>query len=165
MTLLKSLSVTAVAGLLFLAAEGSALAGTAGTKIDVSLWDNGTSAEMKTDMGVGMAGDHMKANMGLKLSTDQAKAGDVTFDVTNSSKETVHEMVVIPFPADGKVPYSEKDAKFDEDAAGHLGEVSELEPGKTGSLTLSLKPGKYILSCNIPNHYANGMWAVITVSE
>ncbi len=69
-------------------------------------------------------------------ATDQAKAGDVTFDVTNSSKETVHEMVVIPFPADGKVPYSDKDAKFDEDAAGHLGEVSELEPGKTGSLRI-----------------------------
>ena len=163
MTILKSLCVTAVAGLLLFAAEGTALAGTVGAKIIVSLWDKGTDAEIKTDLGMGMAGDHAMANMGLTLSQDHAKAGNVTFVVTNSAKETIHEMVVIPYPESGKVPYSDKDAKFDEDAAGHLGEVSELEPGKAGSLSLDLKPGKYILSCNIPNHFANGMWAVFTV--
>ena len=165
MTILKSLCATVAAGLLLLAAEGTALAGTTGSKIAVTLWDKGTSAEMKMDLGLGMAGDHSMANMGIKVSQDEAKAGPVTFEVINSSKETVHEMVVIPYPENGKVPYSDKNAKFDEDAAGHLGEVSELEPGKSGSVTFDLKPGKYILSCNIANHFANGMWTVITVTQ
>jgi uncharacterized cupredoxin-like copper-binding protein len=70
----------------------------------------------------------------------------------------------MPIPAGGKgPPYSDKDARFDEDAAGALGEVEELDPGKSGDLTLSLKPGKYALACNVPNHYANGMWTVLTV--
>lgn len=160
MTIMKSLCLTALVGFLLLAGEGLAHAD---TKIKVTLWDKGASAEMKTDLGLGMGGDHATANMGIELSQDQANAGNVTFDVTNSSKETVHEMLVIPFPESGQVTYDEKNARFDEEAAGHLGEVAELEPGKTGSLTLDLKPGKYVLACNIANHYANGMWTVITV--
>jgi len=156
----KSVYLAAAAGAFLLL---SATLAVADSKVDVTLWDSGTSAEIKTDMGMGMPGDHSKASMGLKLSTDHAKAGNVTFQVTNSSKETVHEMVVIPYPADGKIPYSDKDAKFDEDAAGHMGEVSELDPGKSGSVTLDLKPGKYVLSCNVATHYANGMWTVFTV--
>lgn len=159
MNKLKSIGLAAVASSLLL--PGIAFA--ADQKVNVTLWDDGPAAEVKTDMGMGMAGDHSKATMGLKLSKDHAKAGHVVFLVKNSSKQTVHEMVVIPYPADGKVPYSDKDSKFDEDAAGHLGEVSELDPGKSGSVTLDLKPGKYILSCNVATHYANGMWAVFTV--
>jgi uncharacterized cupredoxin-like copper-binding protein len=160
MNLMKSLSLAAVAGVLLFSSNAFAAVD---SKIKVTLWDKGSSAEIKTDMGMGMTGDHTKSGMGIKVSKDHVKAGNVTFQVKNSSKETVHEMVVIPYPADGKVPYSDKDAKFDEDAAGHLGEVSELDPGKSGSVTLDLKPGKYILSCNIATHYANGMWTVITV--
>jgi uncharacterized cupredoxin-like copper-binding protein len=51
----------------------------------------------------------------------------------------------------------------DEDAAGHLGEVSELDPGASGTLTIDLKPGKYVLFCNLPAHFMNGMWTEITV--
>lgn len=53
--------------------------------------------------------------------------------------------------------------KIDEGAAGHRGEVSELDPGKGGSLTLSMKPGRYLLVCNISGHYKAGMWAEFTV--
>jgi len=42
--------------------------------------------------------------------------------------------------------------------------VSELAPGKSGVLRIALKPGKYILYCNAPGHYALGMWTEITVT-
>jgi uncharacterized cupredoxin-like copper-binding protein len=156
----------ALAAMMLLAAGTAAFAGQdAANTINVTLWDKGADAEMKTDMGVGMSGDHSMANMGLKLSQDHVKAGDITFKVSNSSKDAVHEMIVIPYPASGKLPYSDKDAKFDEDAAKSQGEVSELDPGKDGAVTLKLSPGKYILSCNVPNHFANGMWTVLTVTE
>lgn len=136
-----------------------------GATITVTMWDKGPSAEMATDQGIGMAHANMAdSTMGLKLSQKTAKAGEVTFKVTNTSKETVHEMLVVPAPADGKgFPYNAQEAKFDEDKAGSLGEVEELDPGKSGELTLSLKPGKYILSCNVANHFANGMWTTLTV--
>ena len=135
-----------------------------GTTVQVALWDKGATAPIAMDQGLGMASeDQADTNMGIKLSTEKVRAGEVTFEVTNSSQETIHEMLVSPAPADGKVPYDENEAKFNEDKAGSLGEVEETEPGKSGSLTLNLKPGKYILSCNIPNHFANGMWTTFTV--
>ena len=135
-----------------------------GTKVRVTLWDKGQEAPMAMDEGLGMTHAGMAdTNMGIKLSKKHVKAGEVTFEVTNASKETVHEMLVIPAPTDGKVPYDPNDAKFDEDKAGSLGEVEETEPGKSGTLTLTLKPGSYILSCNVANHFANGMWTRFTV--
>jgi uncharacterized cupredoxin-like copper-binding protein len=153
----------AAAGLLVLAMFGMPALAAKPTTINITLWDKGTGAEMAMDRGIGMPGDKSKATMGLKLSAKSAKAGEITFKVVNASKETVHEMVVFPYKDGEKVPFSDKDAKIDEDLAGHLGEVSELDPAKGGAVTLQLKPGKYILTCNIPGHYMNGMWAMFTV--
>ena len=61
-------------------------------------------------------------------------------------------------------PYNSSESRVDEDKmVGVLGEVSELEPGKTGALRLDLKPGKYLLFCNIPGHFTSGMWTIFTV--
>jgi uncharacterized cupredoxin-like copper-binding protein len=135
-----------------------------GSVVKVTLWDKGAAMPMVMDEGMGMANaKNADSNMGIKLNRKTAKAGEVTFKVTNSSKDLVHEMLVLAVPADGKLPYDEKAAKFDEDRTGPLGEVEELDPGKSGELTLNLKPGKYVLSCNVANHYANGMWTTLTV--
>jgi hypothetical protein len=48
-------------------------------------------------------------------------------------------------------------------AAGHLGEVSERNSGKSGSMTLNLKPGEYLLSFGISNHHINGPLAMLIV--
>lgn len=138
----------------------------AGTVVNVSLWDKGTTAEMPTDLGFPATGKDMsKVTMGIAVSTDTVKAGEVTFEVLNSSKETVHEVIVARLKnATTPLPYIAGDAKVDEDKAGvHLGEVSELDPGKTGALRLDLTPGTYLLYCDIPNHYMAGMWTLFTV--
>lgn len=136
-----------------------------GTQVHVDLWDKGSDMQMMTGLGYGMPGaDKSKATMGLKLSGDSAPAGEITFDVTNTSKDYVHEMIVSPLPPEGKqLPYVADENRVDEQAAGHLGEVEELDPGASGSLTILLKAGKYILYCNIPGHYTNGMWTEFTV--
>jgi len=162
----KPFARAALAALALVAVASSAQAA-AGTTVDVSLWDKGAMAEMATNHGIGkgmaMSSDMMGANMGIKLSTQTVPAGDVTFEVINASKDTVHEMVVFPYKEGQEFPYSESESKIDEDAAGHIGEVSELEPGQSGALRISLKPGKYALICNIAGHYLNGMWAILTV--
>ena len=109
-----------------------------------------------------MDGNMSKAVMGIAVDRRTAKAGEVTFKVTNVSKETVHEMIVSPVRDERtKLPYLTNENRVDEDAAGHLGEVSELDPGATGSLTLNLKPGLYILFCNVPGHFVSGMWTTV----
>jgi uncharacterized cupredoxin-like copper-binding protein len=137
------------------------------TVIKVSLWDTGAMSMNMLGKGplMGMAmGPMHKPPMRVAASTHTVPAGDVTFAVTNASKVMVHEMVVAPIKSEkSALPYDKAGQKVDEDAAGHLGEVAELEPGKKGSVTLNLKPGRYILFCNMPGHYVLGMWTLITV--
>ena len=118
-------------------------------------------------MGMGMMGADMSmAMMGVKVDQMTLAAGEVTFAVTNDSKDFVHEMVISPITdATKPLPYLTDGEKVDEDAAGHLGEVAELDPGAKGALTITLTPGTYILYCNIPGHYISGMWTTITVTE
>lgn len=139
-----------------------------GTVVKVSLWDKGpNSMDMlgKAMWGMGMKHeDASMATMGIDANPKEVKAGEITFEVTNDSGDVVHEMIVAPVKSTEKpLPYDKTTEKVKEEAAGHLGEVSELDSKKTGSLKLTLKPGKYILYCNIPGHYVLGMWTLFTV--
>ncbi len=157
------LSAGALAGLLAsLMLTANALAG--GTVV-VQLWDKGAEAEMAMNMGIGMGGDISNAAMGIRLDRGTMSQGDVTFEVTNVSTDTEHEMIVAPISGlSTPLPYDEGAARVDEDAARSLGEVEELQPGESGSVTIHLLPGIYILYCNIANHYAAGMWTVLAVT-
>lgn len=141
------------------------------TTVHVSLSDMGPDSVMmdgmhQFGMGKGMMTDMNMALMRIRLDIPTVAAGKVTFEVSNDSKVLIHEMVVSPITArDSALPYIADDNKIDEDAAGHLGEVAELDPGKSGALSVDLTPGLYILYCNIPGHYIGGMWTILTVTE
>ncbi len=168
---------------ILVAATAVALACVAGptfaraTVVKVTLWDKGAVSmnmlgkgapmgmAMGMDSGMPTAGKgHGMGPMGIQVSAATVPAGDVTFNVSNSSKQMVHEMVISPV-ADPKkpLPYNKAENKVDEDAAGHLGEVADLAAGKKGSLTINLKPGTYLLYCNVSGHYVLGMWTLLTV--
>jgi uncharacterized cupredoxin-like copper-binding protein len=142
----------------------------AGSVVHVSLWDKGnTSMSMMGEvkpMGMAMTGSDMSmTTMGITVDQAEVPAGEVTFQVTNDSPDMIHEMVLAPVAdVSTPLPYNSDGEKVDEDAAGHLAEVAELETGQSGALTLTLKPGIYILYCNIPGHYAMGMWTLLTVT-
>ena len=75
-------------------------------------------------------------------------------------------MIVAPVVDTAKpLPSNEHEGAVDEDAAGAIGEVPETDPGGSGKVTLHLKPGSCILFCNVPRHYAMGMWSLVTVTE
>ncbi|MBI1170363.1 hypothetical protein GC209_03085 [bacterium] len=139
--------------------------------VKVSLWDKGPDSATMTDAMLAMKGkmDMKMASMGMmgiKLDTSTVKAGKVTFDVTNDSKSIIHEMIVSPVTAgETELPYIVDENRVDEEKADHLGEVSELDPGKGGALTVTLEPGTYILYCNIPGHFVGGMWTELTVTK
>ena len=60
-------------------------------------------------------------------------------------------------------PYDSRKDEVIESKVKSLGEVSELKPGKSGHLSVNLKPGSYILYCNQGGHVHQGMWARLTV--
>jgi uncharacterized cupredoxin-like copper-binding protein len=105
---------------------------------------------------------------GMKMTAtpDSVIAGRVTIHATNQSQGLVHEVIVVrPRTNDAKLPYDDTTGRVIENKIKDLGEVSDLPPGKSGSLTVRLTPGKYLLICNQPNHNQAGMWTNLTVTR
>jgi uncharacterized cupredoxin-like copper-binding protein len=152
----------------FLALAVTATPALARTHIKVTLNDNGENIDLSKGMGlgVGMGGDMKKSPMSVTLDKATVKAGKVTFDVVNASKGTVHEVIISPIAnLTETMPYINSENRVDEDHGSHLGEVSELDPGQSGGLTITLKPGLYLVYCNIPQHFMDGMWTTLTVTK
>ena len=120
---------------------------------------------MHVDLMDPSSGPSIKSMM-IKTDQQSVKAGPVTFMVSNDSKNLVHEMLVVSV-ADPKtpLPYDRKDDRVIESKIKDLGEASDLPPGRKKTLTLTLKPGDYILMCNQPAHYEAGMTANLTVTQ
>ena len=110
--------------------------------------------------------DASKSGMAIKTDTAKVKAGRVTLDAVNLSKDLVHEVLVVPALPEGKeLPYDVKTNTVVEKRVHSLGEISELKPGAHGKLTLNLKPGTYLLLCNQPGHYKSGMSTKLVVEK
>jgi uncharacterized cupredoxin-like copper-binding protein len=110
----------------------------------------------------------------MRMMADRSTVahGTVSFLVTNAGTIS-HELVILPLP-DNQIPGTRPiggDAKIDE--SGSLGEASNtcaegagqgILPGASGWVTVTLPPGRYELVCNLPGHYAAGMYTQLTVS-
>lgn len=104
--------------------------------------------------------------MQMQAQPAQVPAGPVTFHATNESKTLVHEMLVVKVPDfNVKLPYRAKTSEIIERRIDKLGEIPDLRPGASGTLTLTLAPGDYLLLCNQPGHYKGGMVTRLTVSR
>lgn len=102
-------------------------------------------------------------------SSKTAPAGMVTFEAKNKGKE-VHELVLFKTdlaPAD--LPVDEEGA-VDEKGAGLelIDEVENVKPGETKQFAVDLKPGKYVMACNVvengQRHFMNAMYGSFTVT-
>ena len=105
-------------------------------------------------------------SMAMELSAPEVAAGQVTFNVTNKSETLVHEFVVArsdqPIEA---LPYNDSEKEVSEDALEVVDEIEDIDPGKSGALTLDLKPGTYLMLCNKTGHYKAGMVHTLKVTE
>lgn len=110
----------------------------------------------------------------MRLSTDHVTVahGTVSFLATNGGSIS-HELVILPLPSSQTVGTRpiEGDGRIDE--AGRLGEASNtcgkgagqgIVPGSSSWVTVTLAPGRYEVVCNLPGHYAAGMYSQLTVS-
>jgi len=97
----------------------------------------------------------------IQLSSTDVAAGAVTFNVTNSGTMT-HEFVVLKTDTKAAdLPLT--NGVVNEDDYTSMGEVADLEPTKTGSMSANLAAGHYVIICNLPGHVVAGMVADFTV--
>jgi uncharacterized cupredoxin-like copper-binding protein len=104
------------------------------------------------------------AHMRIVLDHETIKPGRVTFHAENQSKNLVHEVIIARDDGAKELPMDAKHARVMESRVRRLGEISDLAAGKSGNLTVNLKPGTYVLFCNQPGHYQDGMFATLTVA-
>lgn len=141
-----------------------------GTVVDVTLVNVGGPMMRNHTMtnGRDMAGGMMR------ISTDRAavRHGRVSLLAINGGNIN-HELVVLPLPGAQIVGTRRigPDAEIAE--SNSLGEASRtcregsgagIAPGGTSWVTLTLPTGRYELVCNLPGHYAAGMYAQVTVT-
>ena len=103
--------------------------------------------------------------MSIKLDPPTVKAGPVIFQVKNDAMTEEHEMVVVKLKSpDQVIPFNKAKHRVTESKLKSMGEVSDLKPGASGTLKVNLKPGTYLLLCNIKGHYEAGMQSKLTVT-
>ena len=90
-------------------------------------------------------------------SASSVRAGKVTFVATNVGK-LPHELMVERMPIKFDSPMHPT-----EDAA--QGMIEDMDAGATGRMTVDLRPGTYMLFCNITGHYAAGQHTVFKVTS
>jgi len=109
--------------------------------------------------------DATVSSMRIAVDRDTVPAGRITFRARNQSKDQVHELIVVQIkPGQRALPYDERKAEVVESRIHRLGEIPDLKPGASGTMTLGLKPGSYLLICNQRRHYKAGMTASLAVS-
>lgn len=103
------------------------------------------------------------AEWSMKPNATSAEAGKVTFVVTNKGA-TPHELAIAKTDlAPAKVPVAL--GLVDEKVVVPLGRTASLDAGKSETKAFDLQPGKYLLLCNLPAHYGQGMRTTFTVTE
>jgi uncharacterized cupredoxin-like copper-binding protein len=181
-----TVAVLAAAGALA-ALSVLALAETGGAFGGRPLWRSGSSCAVPALPGpvvdatlVNMGGPMMRGSGGsmgggmMRLSLDKntVAAGGVSFVAINGGSVS-HELVILPL-ADGQIVGTRTvgpDARIEE--SGSLGEASAtcaagggdgIAPGSSGWVTETLRAGRYEIVCNLPGHYAAGMYAQLVIT-
>lgn len=136
-----------------------------GRIVTVVLQDMGMSRMMG---GIAPVGAHMR----LMVSPRKISAGVLSIVVKNFGWRT-HELVILPLAKNQRIGHrvAGSDGKVSE--SGSVGEASNncgsgvgngVKSGSATWTTISLKPGRYELICNLANHYADGMYQELDVA-
>jgi plastocyanin len=113
----------------------------------------------------------------LVLPSAETKAGTVRMKVINKGSLT-HEMVVVRAASVTALPKvttgggARMVGAVDEEAIpepNKMGETGDVKPGKAVTKTFKLRPGRYVMFCNIDdasgNHFAHAMYAEFVVTK
>ena len=98
----------------------------------------------------------------VTLDPTSGAAGSLTFSVTNDGSDT-HEIEIFrgdvdpsTLPIEGNVASTEGLTLVDE--------VEDITPGSSADLTVDVEAGSYVIMCNLPGHFEQGMYSTFDVA-
>ncbi len=116
------------------------------------------------------AGEFAEGTVGIRLSewsvqpsAVTAAPGEITFQIENAGT-TVHNFLVVQTDlAPDALPVEAEVSIVEETQVDVRLGSRTLTPGDTQEETLDLEAGSYLLLCNVPTHYEQGMVVAFTV--
>jgi hypothetical protein len=113
-------------------------------------------------VGCGGGSDTSGVDVGLKefaVTPDpvEVDAGETEFTADNIGTE-VHEMVIVRARSAADLP-TDADGAVDEDQIAkddQIGEIEDVQIGRTKSISFDMKAGDYVIFCNIVDEEADG---------
>jgi uncharacterized cupredoxin-like copper-binding protein len=91
-----------------------------------------------------------------------AAAGKVKISAVNDGK-LPHELVLAKTNVDPSQLPTKPDGSVNEEKLNSPGEIPDVAAGETKRGAINLAPGRYVMFCNLPGHYAQGMYGTLTV--
>jgi uncharacterized cupredoxin-like copper-binding protein len=121
--------------------------------------------------GAGQTVDVKLQEWAVVPAAESVAAGNVTFAITNTGPEDVHEFVVLKTDLDAGALPTDDSGAVEEAGEGMevIDEVEDLPVGESQDLAVALDAGHYVLLCNIYDdteqeaHYRMGMRINFTV--
>jgi uncharacterized cupredoxin-like copper-binding protein len=98
----------------------------------------------------------------VTLDPNSAGAGSITFSATNDGTAT-HEIEVFRGDVDpATLPVEDNVASTE--GLELVDEIEDITPGSSADLTVDLDAGAYVVMCNLPGHFARGMYSTFEVA-
>jgi len=93
------------------------------------------------------------------------KSGKSTFTISNFGAMP-HELLVFKSDLDPKAYPTDAAGDIKEEGAGVtlVSDGDNIDPMGSQVRAVDLAPGKYVFVCNIPGHFKQGMFTVVTVT-
>ena len=99
----------------------------------------------------------------LKTPTT-AQAGPVTFHVVNGASGVLHEFIIVQTDDPAAELPLDDNGRVAEDEINIVTAADDISPSTSRNVNVNLAPGHYVLMCNLPGHYLQGMRVDFTVT-
>jgi caa(3)-type oxidase subunit IV len=114
--------------------------------------------EAQAVSATGQVIDVREISFQIQFSQYTAQAGPVTFHIVNGADDMLHEFILIQSdqPAD-QLPTDDTTGRVKEDAVTIITSAEDIPPSQSRNVTVNLAAGHYVIVCNLPGHYEQGM--------
>ena len=99
----------------------------------------------------------------ITADKSEVAAGEVTFAITNDATDQKHDFLIVKTDAASDDLPRTAENNVDPEQVEVIAESGEIEIGEAKDVTVTLTPGNYVLVCNLPGHYDQGMFVAFEV--
>jgi caa(3)-type oxidase subunit IV len=101
--------------------------------------------------------DVSEVSFQIRMSQTTATAGPITFHIVNGADDMLHEFIIIKTDAPAEELPTNMMGRVDEEAVTIMTAAEDIPPANSRNITVNLGAGHYVMVCNLPGHYLQGM--------